>query len=55
MSEENISPNEVSAKPVWHVIDSTALLKMLYRVANGEDPDMVYLEEYANAEHKAKE
>jgi hypothetical protein len=25
-------------------------MSMLYRVADGEDPDMVYAEEYANSE-----
>jgi hypothetical protein len=55
MSEEDISLNEASAKPIWHVMDSTTLLKMLHRVADGEDPEMVYLEEYANAKHNEKE
>lgn len=41
-----------AATPVWHVIDSDRLLQMLRRVEAGEDPDMVYLEEYANAEHE---
>jgi hypothetical protein len=41
--------NEV-AKPVWHVISSDQMLSMLRRVAAGEDPEMVYLEEYVNAD-----
>jgi hypothetical protein len=31
------------------VLNSETLLDMLRRVAAGEDPEMVYLEEYANA------
>ena len=34
----------------WHVVSATDLLAMLRRCHAGEDPDMVYLEEYANAE-----
>lgn len=34
----------------WHVISGEDLLAMLRRVAAGEDPEMVYIEEYANAE-----
>jgi hypothetical protein len=36
----------------WHVISGEDLLAMLRRVANGEDPDMVYAEEWANADHE---
>jgi hypothetical protein len=36
---------------VW-VLSGEELLVMLHRVADGEDPDMVYAEEYANAEHE---
>lgn len=36
---------------VWHSISSDDLLAMLRRVAAGEDPELVYLEEYVNAEH----
>lgn len=34
----------------YHVISGEELLTMLRRVAAGEDPDLVYAEEYANAE-----
>lgn len=34
---------------VW-VIHGKTLLESLYRVAEGEDPDVVYAELYANAE-----
>jgi hypothetical protein len=34
----------------WHVICGEDLLAMLRRVAEGEDPDLVYIEEYVNAE-----
>jgi hypothetical protein len=36
----------------WHVINGEDLLVMLRRVAEGEDPDMVYAEEYVNAERE---
>ena len=39
----------------WHVISGEDLLAMLRRVANGENPDMVYAEEWANADHKKVE
>lgn len=39
----------------WHVIPGEALLRMLRRVAAGEDPDMVYAEEWANADHERVE
>lgn len=32
----------------WWSISGEALLGMLQRVADGEDPDLVYAEEYAN-------
>ena len=35
----------------WWAISGDALLGMLRRVAEGEDPDIVYAEEYANSEH----
>jgi hypothetical protein len=41
--------------PVWWVIDGDSLLEMLQRVADGEDPDMVYAEEYANGAHEPAE
>lgn len=34
----------------WHVVHSADLLSMLRRCRNGEDPEMVYLEAYVNAE-----
>ena len=36
----------------WHVISGEDLLAMLRRVANGENPDMVYVEEWVNADHE---
>lgn len=33
----------------WHVISGEDLLAMLRRVAEGEDPDLVYIEAYINA------
>ena len=39
----------------WHVISGEDLLTMLRRVAAGEDPDMVYAEEYVNAQRETVE
>jgi hypothetical protein len=39
----------------WWSISGSALLEMLRRVACGEDPDLVYAEAYANAEHEYEE
>lgn len=36
----------------WWAISGDELLAMLRRVAAGEDPDLVYAEEYANSEHE---
>ncbi len=36
--------------PTWWCMDSDILLTLLRRVADGEDPDMVYAEQYANAD-----
>jgi hypothetical protein len=33
-----------------HVISGEALMSMLRRCGDGQDPDLVYAEEYANAE-----
>lgn len=37
-------------KEVWWSISGEAILAMLYRVANGEDPELVYVEFFANSE-----
>lgn len=42
--------NEPTVVQPWHVISGSTLLAMLQRCHAGEDPNMVYLEEYANAE-----
>ena len=36
----------------WHVISGEDLLAALRRVADGESPDLVYAELWANAEHE---
>jgi hypothetical protein len=41
-----------SPPPVWWMIEGDDLLAMLRRVRDGEDPDIVYAEEYANCEHE---
>lgn len=39
----------------WWVISGENLLAMLRRCSSGEDPDLVYAEEYVNAEHERPE
>lgn len=36
----------------WWVIDGASMLEALRRVAAGEDPDLVYVELYANTERE---
>jgi hypothetical protein len=36
----------------WWSISGEALLQALRDVANGEDPDVVYAELYANSDHE---
>jgi hypothetical protein len=36
----------------WWVISGESLMDMLTRVYEGEDPGVVYAEEYANADHE---
>lgn len=35
---------------MWWVIDGAALMDMLRRVRDGETPDVVYAEQYANSD-----
>lgn len=39
----------------WHVINGERLLELLRRAAAGENPDLVYAEEWANADHERVE
>lgn len=39
----------------WHVIHGDDLLAAMRRCHEGENPDLVYAEMYANAEHKHHE
>lgn len=39
----------------WWTISGDDLLAMLRQVANGDDPDLVYAEHYANSEHEHPE
>jgi len=41
---------DAPAKPCWWSISEEALRGMLQRVADGEDPEWVYMTEYANAD-----
>ncbi len=36
----------------WHVISGEDLLGLLRRAAAGEDPDLLYAEAWANADHQ---
>lgn len=36
----------------WHTISGEHFLECLQRVAAGEDPDMIFAELWANAEHE---
>lgn len=48
---EPAPPDSVSALG-WWAISGEQLLDMLRRVAAGEDPDLVYAEEYAGGSHE---
>lgn len=37
----------------WWAISGETLLDMLRRAAAGEDPDLIYAEEYVNSDHEA--
>ena len=39
----------------WWVLSGDNLLDMLRRAHAGEDPDLIYAEEYANSEHERPE
>lgn len=36
----------------WHVVAGEDLLALLRRAAGGEDPDLLYTEAWANAQHE---
>lgn len=38
----------------WHVISGEQILNMLYDVASGEHPDVIFMEMWANAEHRVE-
>lgn len=53
MTKPPVTESLFDARPLgWHVISGEGLLSMLRRVANGEDPDVVYIEEYVNADRE---
>lgn len=39
----------------WWVIHGEELAKALHRVKDGEDPDLIYTELFANSEHEEVE
>jgi len=50
MNPEDLPPGETMADLGWWTISGEALLDLLRRAHAGEDPDLLYAEEYANAE-----
>jgi len=36
----------------WWTISTESMLAMLRRCHDGEDPELVFMEEYANADHE---
>lgn len=54
-----MSPEQKPASPApsdamgWWVLSGDNLLAMLRRAHGGEDPDLIYAEEYANSEHES--
>lgn len=52
MSTEPLWRGPTPPKLGWWAISGEALLDMLHRCRNGEDPDLVYAEEYANSDHE---
>lgn len=36
----------------WHVIEEARLMELLRRAQEGESPDLIYIEEYVNAERE---
>jgi hypothetical protein len=49
MSEDEVPPLG------WWAISGESILEMLRRVENGESPDLVYAEAYANSRQEAYE
>ena len=46
------NPADDAASMGWWVLSGDNLLAMLRRAHYGGDPDLIYAEEYANAEHE---
>lgn len=40
------------SRPCWHVIEAKRLMELLRRAYGGENPDLIYIEEYVNAERE---
>lgn len=49
------TPGETMSDLGWWTISGEALLDLLRRAHAGEDPDLLYAEEYANAEIETHE
>jgi hypothetical protein len=43
------TPDEAAPMP-WHVINGETLIGLLRRAHAGEDPDLLYIEEYVNSD-----
>jgi hypothetical protein len=42
----------IGARERWHVVHNERLMQLLRRAHQGEDPDLLYIEEYVNAERE---
>lgn len=51
MQETSLS-RDTQADLCWWVIHGADLLNLLHRASNGESPDMLYAEWYANSDHE---
>jgi hypothetical protein len=43
---------DVEPRECWHVVADDRLMELLRRAHAGEDPDLLYIEEYVNAERE---
>ena len=42
----------LAEKECWHVIERKAIMELLRRAHAGEDPELLYIEAYANAKRE---
>jgi hypothetical protein len=51
-ADGNVYETEGMPDGRWHVMHSDRLMQLLRRAHAGEDPDLLYIEEYVNAERE---